>query len=430
MTAWFVGCCALLSLTVIRLPVYFGGQAVIRGGVVVVLLFCILWALDHVRRNARVGHGAWLAGAFAVLVGIALVRASQLGVIARTSAMADALTYVLVVAFGVTLMLSSASKAQRDERLTYVALAPAVYAIVNLLMYAGGLRAPDTDSGSAGYSAELLGYIGLNIGRVQFPLATSVNLYAVTMAAGLVGCVLLFLRVPSAPRWLTVIGGVACFTSILMTDSRVALAVVIGVVVYHLLAARRFGSGWVAVVIPLLPLLLIGAIAIGDSAGASQTLSTNGREFDTASGRLDVWRPAWDFIASHPGGAILGWGGYGHYASGASVAWLSQFKYFLDEPLITAQTHNLVLQTIFDIGWVGLGLLVAAAWSALRSLDRRGRAEPEAPFLVLNAMLLALLFCGISEVAPTYFSQEALLTMLMIMGVAGVYWVAPSSSTE
>jgi O-Antigen ligase len=472
----------LFSIVVLRLPVLFGHYSITQPLAIVPFVLAILWALPRPRLSPPDRAQTTIVFLLVLITGVALVRSSKadiyslgsmpavlvaflglvgLGIIyfstsrlsttarvqiamgflvgliaafalVRTSTadvtnslgsvVVEAVQYIVLVAFAILYVSTSRDRKELNRRLICLALAPGVYAAVNVLLFLVGVQAPvdpSLSSSTQGSASQILTALGLPGTRIRFALATSVNLFGVAAAGGLVAAVVLMLRVPRAPKKLAVLAAAASLLCVLLCDSRAALAMSIAVVFYFAVAPRARASGGAALLIPFLPLLVIGSIALLDSFGLTSALSRDaaGTDFASATGRTLIWSQGWD-VFSHPSWIhLIGWGASGQVTSGASLHWAFQFQGVVADPAATS-THSLLLQTLFDTGYLGLGVLVAALTMTCVRLGRVVRSDPASPAVALLAIVIVVILCGATEAAPTILSQEAFAIVLLICGAA------------
>ena len=282
-----------------------------------------------------------------------------------------------------------------------------------------GLQSPVAGGVSEGHTAVLLKSVGLSSIRTKFPLTTSINLFSIVVAAALASVVIMRLRAPTRmPRkiaWPTI---AACLYCLFLGDSRGAFVIALAVIL--LFAIRiRIPAGIVAGIVPLLPLIVIGVTALIASSSLDSTLSRGSGQFQevaTATGRIYIWKGSWEVLKHINIQELYGWGAAGHFTSGASLHYA--FVFPGNPNALAVFTHNIVLQTIFDTGLIGLVLLVLVVWITWRDLWNYVRRNPSSFALACLAILLVIILSGATEVSPTYYSQEALLAFLMIAGAA------------
>jgi O-antigen ligase len=409
---------AALSLALAQIPAFLGSEKTLTPLVVMVFVACVAWGVPRQPRRSFANPIAVTIFAYALLTGIALYRGAQHGVYGSTSsAFARTILYLCMVALGIVLVTTARTTKERQQGLVAVAASPMIYVVTNVLLHLAGFQAPRTlSSVSEGRPAELLGVLGVPLGRVRFPLATSINLFSVVVAAALVGAVLLWLR----GRFLR--GGpalgvaAACAYCLLVGDSRAAIAVAVVVVVAFLLWPRFEGAAGVAALIPLFPLMVIAGIGVFANSGLGAVLSRNGDDFASGSDRFYIWHAAYDVLKHFDPEHIIGFGAGGQITSGASLHYAYLFG--LNPDASSIQTHSAVLQTILDSGYLGLAIFVLAAVQTALILQRTAKDDPRSPAVALLGMLLVVLLSGATEVAPSYYSQEAFLFTLLTMGAA------------
>ena len=398
-----------------------------------IFLAAILWAAPRQARNVLITGSALLAFVYCGDICLALVRGAQDGAYSNlTSAIGKIALYLTTLTLGMVAVASARDRAERDERLTAVLLAPAVYAVVNLLLSLAGMQNPVPAGATAGGQDQLLGFVGVGHGRQVFPLTTSINLYSIVAAASVAGLVVMRLRSPERlPRTIAWLGIVVCLYEILAGDSRGALAVTAAVIVLFLLRRRFAGASGVAALIPFFPLIIIGALDLLANTGIADVLGRGGDFGSVASGtgRVYIWKGTWEVLRHFELQHLIGWGAAGQIPSGASIHYAFVFA---GQPLAyTVFTHDVVLQTILDEGYIGLAILVAVIWRTFLLLGRHVRREPGSPAAALIAMLLVIVLSGATEVSPSYYAEEVLLMTFLISGTAAALavWV-PGGPTQ
>jgi O-antigen ligase len=411
---------AALSITVVRLPILLGSKTILNAIILLMLGLCVGWGVPRQRRGSFANWPAAIALIYATLIAISLFRGANAGVFGTTeSAASQSLIYILFVAFGIILITTARDIHERNGRLLAIALAPAVYVVVNTLMNFAGLQNSAPLDATDGTPAEMLRLIGISAVRTRFPLALSINLYSIVVAAALASIVVLQLRT-NALRSRKIAWGIiaSCFYCLLLGDSRAALLIAAIVILLFVIRSRIPAMG-VAGIVPVLPLAIIGILRLVSSASVGGALSRgNGQteELATATGRLYIWKGAWEVLKRFSFEEIYGWGAAGHVTSGAYLHYVLAFGADANDTALF--THDIALQTLLDMGVIGLAALVAVIWSTWRALQRHINTEAKSPAIALMAILLVIILSGGTEVSPTYYSQEALLEVLLISGAA------------
>lgn len=412
------------SITLVRIASTFSHKTVTIPIVALIFLACTLWCLPRQSRNVLATGAAGLVFLYGADVAVALIRGAQDGAyVNMTSAAGKIVLYVTTIMLGMVAVTSARDTAERNQRLLAIVLAPVIYAGINLMLALGGVQNPVPPGATAGTQAQLLGFLGVAGARQQYPLSTSINLYSIVVSSALAGLVVLRVRAPELlPRKVAWPAILICFYEVLSGDSRTTLAIALAVVLIFVIWRRFAGAPWIAGVMAFFPLIVIGALNVLASSGVAGLLSrggngqTNFDSFTTGTGRVFLWRGAWDVIKHFSLQDVIGWGAAGQIPSLASTHYAFVFPH---QPLAyTVFTHDVVLQTILDEGYLGLLILVVLLWRTFVLLRRHLRFNPRSPASALVAMLLVIVLSGATEVSPSYYSEEVLLMVFLIAGAA------------
>jgi hypothetical protein len=307
-------------------------------------------------------------------------------------------------------------------------LAAAVFVGVNVVLEGLGLR-PEVEGVRGGTApGQLLSLLGLQGGRLTFPLSTSPTDFGVMAGAVGTTCLALALvRTTSRNVRVAAIVGVGLSVyGLLLTDSRGAL--IFAVIAVALALAQRHVRLRFTALIPLLipfsaTLILELADKLSSFDWATQFSRVGTGSIATASDRASVWQPVLDYVDQAPSTLIAGFGAYGQVSSGLSAAYSRLFlrsSTFADPR--TTSTHNLGLQTLLDGGYIWLAVVVLLFVFSIANLARSAPASATA-----TAALSGLLFfvlAGFTEATPTFYHPDALAAWLLLTVVA----LAPSES--
>jgi O-Antigen ligase len=424
------------SITLVRIASTFSHKTVTIPIVALIFLACTLWCLPRQSRNVLITGAAGLVFLYGADVGLALIRGAQDGAyVNMTSAAGKIVLYLTTILLGMVAVTSARDRAERNQRLVAILLAPAIYAALNLLLAFGGVQNPVPAGATAGTQAQLLSFVGVAGGRQEYPLTTSINLYSIVASSSVAALVVLRLRAPEQlPRIVVWPAVLICLYEVISGDSRATLAIALVVVLVFVIWRRFAGAPWIAGVLPFFPLIVIGALELLSSSGIATLLSrggngqTNFNSFSTGTGRVYIWRGAWQVIKHFSLQDLIGWGSAGQIPSGASLHYAFVFP---TEPLAyTVFTHDVVLQTILDEGYIGLLILVVLIWRTFVLLRRHLRHDPRSPAIGLVAMLLVIVLSGATEVSPSYYAEEVLLMVFLIAGAAAALALEPGARGE
>jgi O-antigen ligase len=421
------------SITLVRIASTFGHKTLTISVVMLIFMACVLWALPQQRHNVLLSPSAGLVFLFGVCVSIALLRGAQDGSYGNlVSATGKIVLYLPVIALGIVGVSSARNAKEREHRVLAIVLAPVVYAAVNAVLGFAGVQNPNPTGAATGTQDQLLGLLGFTGGREIFPLTTSINLYSIVASASVAGLIVLRLRAPeSLPRVIAWPAVIICLYEVIAGDSRATLAFAAAVVLVFLLRRRFANASGIGLLIPAFPLIVIAALGVLANTSLGDLLSRSNGGFGslaTGTGRLYIWRGTWQVLSHFQLQDLIGWGAAGQIASGASLHYAFVFP---NTPLAyTVFTHNEVLQTILDQGYIGLVVLVALVWQTFRLLARHIRREPRSPAIALVAMLLVIVLSGATEVSPSYYAEEVLIMTFLIAGAAAALAAKPPGTRE
>ncbi len=431
---WLVLGTAVSCIVIVRAPVLVGHTQPFK-----LLMLLLLWAATAAaaggeRRLAPPREGALALGLlYAGYVGLEVIRGSNAGVYgSAVNAYQLAVLFLSLVVFAYMAISRASSELQRERRLVALALAPGVYVTLNVLLWAAGIsspaaQAPGGGSVALGDPSSTLAAVGIHVGRVEFPLANSINLFGVVAAGGFAAIgVMLVRRAPQVPRRLAAIFALGCLAGLLLGDSRGSLIIAIAVVLWFVFSARIRAASGVAVLVPVLPLLLLTVLGLVAGTSLDTSLSRTGGDLATGTNRLYIWQGAWDVIKHPTIDAVWGWGAAGQITSGASMNYAYLFTGVADPTRMPA--HSVVLQTLLDGGYIGLLILVAVLASSITSLARYTRVRPQSGSGPLLASVVTIVLAGTTEVAPTYYAQEAFIAVLLAVGAAAAVAVRVPAS--
>jgi len=401
----------LFSLVLVRAPILMGHTQLTLLPFVAAILSLTIW-----RAGWRACPWVLLAGAYLALVVIAAIRGRHLGILSQNAMVLEVVQLTLIALLGMFAFLRETSEHKRSRYLRALCWAPIAYVAVNVALYFAGVTAPNASEGSH-LAATTLQALGIPMTRVQFPLASGVNAFGPICAIAFALSATLALG--GEQRTLAILGALVSLYAILAIDSRGAL--VFGLLAVALVKfiprARRRGLGWVAISLPLLPILLmltLGALSSSLSASLSRNSTTGAQSITDGTGRTVVWQEAAKTMIKPSLGSVLGYGRDGQITSGTSVGYAYLFRGHLVDPL-TASAHNMVLQTGLDLGWLGILCVLTLAAVVLVRLSRHA-GNPL--YTALLAAALAALLIGIVEAAPTPSNPESFIFWMLTVFTA------------
>lgn len=405
----------LFSLVLIRAPVLLTNELPLAAYALTLLPFCVavaLLALSSPSWHAR--PVVLLAVGYVALIVIAAVRGSYAGVLSQNTAYLEAAQFPLLVLLGTFAFLREPREVQRARYLRALCWAPVVFVAANVVLHVLGVVPSGELGADSGQPATMLGLFGVASDRVVFPMSGGLNGVGPTAAAALVICATLVLRRTQVK--LAIVGGMLSLYVILAIDSRGAL--LFGALALALVTiaprARKRGLGWVAIMLPVLPVVLVLALTGLAETDAGARLDRGATEgLSTGTGRTVVWGQVASVLTKPRVEHLVGYGQNGQVTSGASLGYAYLFRYE-PEPLARS-AHSVVLQTVLDVGWLGLLCLIVLAKSVL---SRLGRLAGDASCAALLSATLALFLIGIVQSDPTPAHPDSFAFWVLVMFAA------------
>ena len=415
----------LMSSSMVPLP----GPDLVRQLAVLVpmLVFVLLeftkpavWRLSEAR--------AWTVVVFAGLLVFSVVRGlhAQSGGLTVATAIPQIATIVTVTLFGFVVFARDSGIPAGEVDLIALAFAPGLLVAANLALWFAGIGS-DVSNGLAAQSAGMLAVVGIDADRTTFPLTVGWNQMGVGSAVAACAVLLITGR---TDRVIKLLAGVACalsLTGILLSDSRGAMISLLIALAMTLVLAYR-GAHWPdwKVAVPLVVSVFVAtSFVMADTlvpvAKATLPSLLDIRDDGADSPRTVMRDSVIDALTASGAKTLVGWGEFGQVPSGAFSVYGAMFMVpgsISSGPDHFWTTHNLALQTLVDMGVIGLIALCMMFAFTLKGLAERARCRGDAGY-ALFAMVLALAFSGITEASPTLY-QPATLWLLLLLACAGV----------
>lgn len=424
----------LLSLVLVQLPLLAraGDNSLAVGAVSLMPFWLVLTtrliaapALKRSRSSALTGIAARVADArlptllvvaFYVLQVVSLVRAYLDGDIKSGEAAGSTALWFTVIAFSVVLWLSPAPQHGLQRLVTRTTLAVGVFLAANLVLFSLGFGASTAEGQGRDY-AEMLGAVGINILRHGFPLGSGINGIGIMGGAGLLLGSLQALR--AGRRNIDRLGGLITAilggTVLLQTDSRAALLfalltiVLTGVLPFAWLRVSR----WAPIVVPLAPLVILRVVVWLNGASSALLVARGSSDFATANGRQLIWAGVAAELSEFRVTHLFGFGFLGTYRSGVVNAFAGMFSGVFEVTRLTA--HNVILQYVLDVGYVGAALFVLLTASALSAASSVKSDELQPAARAICGGLVFFVFAGTTESCPSMYQRENFFLFLFLV---------------
>jgi O-antigen ligase len=341
-----------------------------------------------------------------------------------------ALMLMIVTALAMCALLAPADELTRRRRLRCAIFSPVCFVAFDLGLYIIGFSFPvvQTETKNNGAS-QMLGFFGVHATRANLPLNPGLNGAGAMGALALVITIMLTYHGRGRLRQISIAGVLASLATILLVDSRGPLifAVISLVLVAILPRAARRGMVVLPLILPIAPAIIL--FALGKLGGLAPSLSRSQGDFITATGRQAVWATVTRFL-SHPHVQdLVGYGAYGQVKSGVGSQYAYIFPYSLYPWL--SNTHNIALQIILDMGYLGFVVFLIFLMVAVNSARRTDQSNMTPESAALLTGLVALSLFGADEAIPSIEGIYLLVSVLVLacaaIRVPVVTRFAPSS---
>ena len=287
----------------------------------------------------------------------------------------------------------------------------------NIILYILDIKvlASVIEQGGESEKAALLGYLGIDIKRIEFPLEYGFNDFAVYI--GGIFTLSLSLLLSKLPSKSIIIFSLLIFVTILVSiDSRSSLYYPL-IIISLLTTIEKYDIiiskiKYIALLIILGPILMALFLPLlGEILGES-FISRGDGELANGNSRFIIWGiSALEFInfkIQH----IFGYGSYGHFGSGVSKEWAFVFPNWSNPEL--KSPHNTGLSLLFDLGYIGLFLYVRLVYDALKkSYFIFKENKPIGKSLI--CYFIFIVFSGITESLNGFYFFNHLLLFIMLI---------------
>jgi hypothetical protein len=404
-----------LSVALLRSPILAGGDSPTTVQQLVVLLpFLGVIVVRLTEPSARAANHLRLALTALLLVVTVVAGWRAIGPQTGYSNqrwLIDGVTYAVAGSFAYCVFVRDANiERVRTARLALV-FAPAIYVAANVLLRGLDITPQSRTPPETLNPGQMLGWLGTSHLRTFFPLSSGVNSFGIFAGLAFSGCFILAVRASGWVRlWAGMGAGLGVY-AILVADARGSMAASLTAVAVVWLLSKRFGRslGRLGLLIPVSPILVLGALALLSSSALSGDVEGRG-SFASGSNRLYIWEPVFDSLGHFSIKQLFGFGAYGQISSGVAEG----YAYLFQGYTVVPGTHNLMFQTILDTGYLGLVLLVAVFALTISSLAGTQNKD----LAVTNALLAVMIyfvFIGFTEAVPTVYSIECHLLFLMVL---------------
>lgn len=328
--------------------------------------------------------------------------------------------FVTFLIFGLSAKKILLRKQQLFMRYVFIGLI--FYLGVNVIFNLLGME-NQTEIYLRNFDSVMLSMIGIETSRVYYPLSEGINPFGNVGGAGFVmsvamGITMIKNRSKEIISWIGAFLGVSLsFYIMLTTDSRGALLFAIfisGLIVFVRFISYEMVFGFCLLVQPAV--LIAREIIVRNLTFLAPLIRSNS---DVLSGRGVIWQAGIEQLSKFDWIHLVGYGLSGQTISGVVEKYNHLFVAYIN--INSVSLHHFGLQTVYDIGY--LGLLLAYSLMILMgiSLIKQIKACSEnQEFLIAFVFLLYILLAGSVSTTPAYYTKEMFLLFIFVWVMAGM----------
>ena len=274
---------------------------------------------------------------------------------------------------------------------------------LNLLFWVMGVKFADNAVIENTTSAVMIGSLfGIHMNRVIFPLAGGgLNTYG-----DVCGVLLLFAIGASIYKFrlINIVIVAIAIASLILVDDRSFLfnAVAASFGVYYVSKTKFLKySTWAPLLIIILPFFLLNFLPVLYDSVSNLMLRKD--ESSDSLIRVFIWGKCATFLSDFNPMQLIGYGEFGHYASGASKNWSYYFKDWKAPDFVSP--HNSLFSTIFDYGYLGLILYILVIRNSIVNVLHKQQTEGDRflAFFVISFWMYYIV-SGATETVNGFYS--------------------------
>ena len=286
-----------------------------------------------------------------------------------------------------------------------------LFLIINLAFYIVGVRG-DTqfiNSGDFG-TAKLLSIIGIHHDRILFPFTPGLTVFGVLAGASFSNSVISLAEKTGTKKYNILIFILSSF-SLLLADARGSImCVFFALLIYFLLTRYRISiARYLVAPLTFFFILVILIMVVLSNNNLISDLSRGG---GLLSGREFIWLYVFNYLSEMDPIMWIGHGFMGHFKSGVSYDYSYLFNTWGNPELATL--HNTFLQNMFDVGIIGLTVLVVILQITVNSAIKNKSFYKEYSVKIIM-LILYLELSGATESCISPYSFVTYMPVLFLV---------------
>ncbi len=302
----------------------------------------------------------------------------------------------------------------------YIIISPFfLFILTNLIFWSIGFKGTDEEGIDIGNSVTL-SYFGINYPRVKFPFTNGINSYG-TLVGGVLTIQLVYFFVMKQRNLIGVAFIASSLLTLFLTDSRSAVVypIIITALLFWIsrwkeIKKLRFIT-WAWLLGPLLISVLLPMLA---AIPLFSDFSRSSEDFATGNSRFVIWLLSLKELLNFKLIHLVGYGLFGHYASGVSFYWAHIFG--LSSNSIMVHPHNSVFSIIFDYGYILLFILLWFIGSTIKTCANYWSSRRQLIILYLGFLVYFILISVTESFFGFYYLDSIYFIILFFFLITKV----------
>jgi hypothetical protein len=420
----------ILSIFLIRLPIALGYRynIVYRGLGIIPVVATVIFNILFIHRNhteLRVDKKGFVVFSLFIIIWIESILRSAFHEISFDTFyfIQNLIDILMLIVFVITALWANPDPVRQFQLKKGLLFAFGLYISMNVVFYFIGIDAHDSIYLTS-YPSQMLGFLHIKASRVLFPMADGINGFGLLTGAVLVGHFrLLNTNVWKKEKIISFCLVVICVFVILLTDSRGALVFsIISILIMYFHQKFYKLIRWSPIIFPFISLFVVflaskftvnipswlvrpnsswsnSQITYSNQLCQELLHQTNG----IFSNRPVIWSVVLSELMDIKPIHLVGYGFRGQVMSNISANYSCLFSSYTDSLLASA--HNIWLQFVLDVGYLGLIMTMGLLYYLLLHLPGLISISKGYFYLAIEGILLYILFIGTIEapLSPDFF---------------------------
>lgn len=320
------------------------------------------------------------------------------------SSLAKIIFIINLITYIVIYVYKSSNESQMNQRITIFLMAPIAYVVFNIILWILNIYGADNKPfryAEFEYSSQLSNLLGYSLNRTLFPLSQGYNNFGIIAGLAITVSIAFIFRYRDY-RWGPVFF-FASMMSVVLSDSRFPF--IVGLSAFFIYALlKKMKLTYFIVLLPFFSLIMPMILQYMQSLPIISSLSRGQNDFVTLNSRGLIWFYADREISRYPLDFTLGFGKYGQVTTKIVDEYGSLFGSYADVSSINL--HNMVLQNVFDMGYIYVFILLLLIFCILKSSIYQR--------CISISAIIYILLIGNTEAVPTLITNEMLFYFLSI----------------